>query len=682
MLLLTRVVALAAALACTSPVLAAPVLIKVDPAAGTPTSTRPDGLVVASVEAAVDLAAGERARGNDVVIELAAGIHRLHRTIKFTKAHSGTREAPLVIRAAAGARAFLVGSRLLPAHPAQSPTPNPASSAAGTLLQVDLPDDVLQALHTETPRGFPLPQTAAPAEFFVGGRRLVPARWPDTGYYESEAVGREQAKPIISVPAAEVAKWKDDADQIWVAGYWGFDWHFETAPLRDLDATAGTITLAPLSGPYKVQARPRFFIYNAKSELDAPGEYYLDRKARRLEYFAPNDASAAREVEVPRLDTLVTFDGVSDVRFENVGLAYSLGDALTVTNSKNITFSGCFLGHTGSRGALVRGGEAVVFSRCVIADTGETGIDLIGGNRTQLQPSRHTVEDSLMTHYGETLKTYRPAIKLAGVGQIVKNTLMIHGPHFAIWFQGNDHQIIGNEFADNTTETLDSGAIMCGRDWSARGLEISHNLFRNGHPYSHRDFGTPAIYLDDFISGEIIEKNVFYDYDMGVFINGGRDNRVLDNVFLKIARSPIEVQNLASSKHAQNMSKPDSMLQKNLNAVPWSGTLWLSKYPDMRLQSQDTYAPFNTRVEGNISDSEPLVVFKHEAEPFVAQEGNTILSASGLKDFKLPPDVGPAGVAPYIAALLHGQRPQQAFLVQRDRLDLLPFYDQAEPFLR
>ena len=51
--------------------------------------------------------------------------------------------------------------------------------------------------------------------------------------------------------------------------------------------------------------------------------------------------------------------------------------------------------------------------------------------------------------------------------------------HEAVQFYGNDHIIEENEFAHVTTIAYETGALYGGKDLSARGTVISHNLFRN-----------------------------------------------------------------------------------------------------------------------------------------------------------------------------------------------------------
>lgn len=652
-----------------------PLAAGVSPDDGSSPATSP--VIASDFGRALEMAGEARARGDSVVIELQPGIYRLASPIELNRSHSGSPDAPLVIRVAGGGRATFYGSTRLEAHAASADAPlSPAMAASSPLLQIDLPEDVFLRLQPEQPRGFPLPPRRSPVEFFVGRKRLVSARWPNDGYFIPQVLDNDQRSPELAVPAAQIKHWALERDTLWVGGYWGFDWHYETAPVARLDPGRGAMVLAPLSGPYQIQRQPRFFVYNALSELDAPGEYFLDRPGRRVLYYPPTGAVEPQEVEVPVLEHLLRINDSSDIRFENIGFAYALGDALKIIDAHRVTFSGCFIGHTGSRGAVISGGSGDTLSRCVVTDTGETGVEMTGGDRSTLEPAGHAIDHSIITGFGASLKTYRPAVWIDGVGQVVKNSLIAHGPHVGIWFMGNDHQIIANEFTDTQTETLDSGTIMTGRDWTARGLVISNNIFHNIRAYSSIAFGTPAIYLDDFVSGILIMSNIFCNIDVGVMINGGRDNKVFGNTFFRIAQQPIIVQSLADSKHARLMALPDSVLMKRLNSVPWTGPVWSRQYPELKALHHDQFSPMNTQIKFNWSDKTPLVDVQRSAGPFVSSLDNVSLA-------QFPPcpphplfrvdDLSEAADFAFAAESANNRIPPT---VAYNRVPILPFYSE------
>ena len=68
-----------------------------------------------------------------------------------------------------------------------------------------------------------------------------------------------------------------------------------------------------------------------------------------------------------------------------------------------------------------------------------------------------------------------------------------------------------------------------GSDYAERGVIVRHNYFHHTGGYG---MGSMAVYLDDCASGALVYGNIFYKTSRAVFIGGGRDNTVENNVFV------------------------------------------------------------------------------------------------------------------------------------------------------
>src|SRR6266508_2236872 len=78
-------------------------------------------------------------------------------------------------------------------------------------------------------------------------------------------------------------------------------------------------------GPGDLHAgRQPAYVENALEPLDQPGEWYLDRSARRV-YYAPRSGENLRtaDVQAPRLETLLAGANVSNVTFSGIQFAYA-----------------------------------------------------------------------------------------------------------------------------------------------------------------------------------------------------------------------------------------------------------------------------------------------------------------------------------------------------------------------
>ena len=131
-------------------------------------------------------------------------------------------------------------------------------------------------------------------------------------------------------------------------------------------------------------------------------------------------------------------------------------------------------------------------------------------------------------------------------------------------------------------QTSDAGAIYSGRDWGARGNQVQYNYL---HDISSvfQGYGVHGIYLDDCLSGILVQGNVLYKITgHGILHGGGRDNVMVNNI---IARSG---EGIAADSRCvdwlpngtpNNIPGDSWNLLEKLNNVGYQQEPWLSKYP-------------------------------------------------------------------------------------------------------
>jgi hypothetical protein len=177
-------------------------------------------------------------------------------------------------------------------------------------------------------------------------------------------------------------KWKD-LSQAEVFTVYGHGWHFAMSPIRNVDQKARTITMQRVSRPlYRLN---RYFIQNVLDALDAPGEWYLDRKASIL-YFYPPDGGIKGEVIAPVIDNIVEVRGTIPFPYDYLNMAYRgpldktpmPADAPPMNPVENLVFAG--LDFEGARQDALRitGARNCQVLRCRIANVGNTGVNLGG----------------------------------------------------------------------------------------------------------------------------------------------------------------------------------------------------------------------------------------------------------------------------------------------------------------
>ncbi|MDD8026393.1 MAG: right-handed parallel beta-helix repeat-containing protein [Acidobacteriota bacterium] len=515
---------------------------------GEPNAERTDGpfATLGKARQAVREALAAPSRG--VTVWIAAGTYRLDSSWRLDKADSGRPGRPVRWRALPGASVRITGDKPLSSF---APLDDPAvllrlaSGARAHVLAADLKAQGLSDFGTIEPRGSP------GLELFFRRERMPLAAYPDDGWlriadvpqagpkrfheglarekrFDGVPVGRHYGR--IAYEGDRPSGWSD-AGEIYIHGYWTWDWNDSVQRVASIDRRRREITLAEPHHGYGYTKNQRFRFLNVLEELDRPGEWILDRAAGKI-YFWPPEAPGAGDVTVSMLaEPLLSVEGASDVSIEGLALAESRGPGAVLRGASRVRLAGCELVNLGGDAVVIEGGEADEVRSCDIHDLALGGIRLVGGDRKTLVPAGHSAVNNDIYRFSRWIRTYQYAVRLEGVGAVAAHNRIHDAPHEAISLSGNDHVIEYNEIFDVCRETGDSGAFHTGRDWTWRGNILRYNYIHDlKGPGLH---GVMGIYLDDWGSGFTILGNLLVRAGRSIMIGGGRDNLVENNVVIE-----------------------------------------------------------------------------------------------------------------------------------------------------
>jgi hypothetical protein len=536
----------------------------------------------------------ERAGAAPAEIVLAPGLHAVARTVAIG-ASSGVR----VIEAMPGARVTgaLVGRADAWVQPTEAELARFPAEARGRIRAWRLPADAAAAIAGPVHSGHGIETAAVHSELFVGERALSLARWPNEGFAEIGAIVDPGSAPrdamddipadkrvvapdrggvFVPKDAARAARWSAAPDA-WALGFWNWDWSHEQLPVAGVDASTGAVTLG-LPHRYGLAARGRFFVLNVAAELDAEGEYWIDRGARTVYAWLPAGAGGAACALTACGEPLLRLDGARDLVVRGVRFEWTRGAAVEAGGCERVAFESCEFRAIGTR-AIRLDGRGNRVARCVFRDVGGTGVLLSGGDRPTLARGENAVEDSVFEECGRVLRSYSPAVVVEGVGNRVSHCAIRRHPHIALWFRGNDHLVEANEFAEVVYETGDAGAVYCGRDWTAQGTVIRGNLFRDIRGSDARFQN--GVYLDDMASGIAVEDNTFVRCNWGVLVGGGRDVTLRRNTFAACAKA-VSWDARGVGWMAEQLRDPQSStLLRRYAEMPVESEPWKSRYPHL-----------------------------------------------------------------------------------------------------
>lgn len=445
------------------------------------------------------------------------------------------------------------------------------------ILTIDLSDLGIE-LHELGNRGFRRAYVNAPNELFINGKAQSIARYPKKGiiYYEDGDIIESGSKPkdedyeckpaIVKIRDSHIEKW-GEAKHAYLAGYPNSAWADECVKIAKIDTKEKTVTTAqPHLFGYHFTHHSGYYIVNLLEELTDEGEYYIDIDDKKL-YFIPEKGVDIKNatIQISALDKVmiaienassVVFDGITVENTRNIGIYIEGGEGCVIRNCtfRNIGIiaiqvgmgatplehglNNCHGMHSPKAKPFVpmkrevgswheyiyefaawdnNGGKNHSIESCKIYDTGAGGILLGGGNRKSLTPAGNRVYNCEFYSVNRLDKTYKAAVNLMGVGNVVSHCYMHDLPGMAIYMHGNDHLIEYNEICRVVLEVSDSGAIYMGRDMSEVGNVFRNNYFHDIKNSVETGLGACAIYFDDWDIFNAVYDNFFVRIDGGGF---------------------------------------------------------------------------------------------------------------------------------------------------------------------
>ena len=169
-----------------------------------------------------------------------------------------------------------------------------APESRGHVVVADLPAQGITDYGKLRVAGFGPANPPAEAELFFEDEPMTLARWPNRGF---RGVKAKQSDQVVIVDTDRMARWTAESDP-WVFAYWQYDWAELYEPLAGVDAARQALlrsaNIRPVFGLTPKEAR--WYGFNLLSELNAPGEYYLDRVHGLLYFWPPRRRPAVLSI--------------------------------------------------------------------------------------------------------------------------------------------------------------------------------------------------------------------------------------------------------------------------------------------------------------------------------------------------------------------------------------------------
>jgi hypothetical protein len=342
------------------------------------------------------------------------------------------------------------------------------------------------------------------------------------------------------------------------------DWLVNVLPVK-ADAKAGEVRFG-MKSLCGLSAGRRCYVRNVFEELDASGEWYLDKQTGTL-YFWPPDGKqpADGDVTLPVLDRLVEFKGdqvtgkyVSNVRFKGLkfrettamelgGVEFPMAGAIRFSGATKCAMEDCELTDLAANAVLIDSScKDLAIAGCNFARIGANGI--VQPPADECAPkdfmTRHRIAGNDFSHCSQLHKGCA-AVQLYYGGNVIEYNYIHDQPRWAValpFIRGGHNIVRYNEMRRTCLETGDCGPIHVSRgpDKDVAGGEISYNLIVDSPGMITGQDGqivSPyycwGIYLDGLATGYHVHHNIVANNSSGgVFIHGGDGNIFENNIFL------------------------------------------------------------------------------------------------------------------------------------------------------
>jgi len=375
------------------------------------TAARPFASLERAREAVRALKSAGRIPSHGLNVWLHGGDFPRTNALELTAADSGTEGAPIVWRTERDGGVRLLGGRRLGGF---GPVTNAAvlarlaGAARSNVLQADLRGLGVREFGGMKSRGFGRPTTPAHPELFFAGRPMPLARWPNgdawehiAGFPEGSGKNDDHGGDIGGLPGGFLyagdrpRRWQKTGD-LWVHGYWAWDWANSYERVTVLDLERRLIRTAEPYGLYGFRKGQRFQFLNVLEELDQPGEWYLDRTAGLLYFWPPSPAGSSDTVLSLLDQPLIRLVDAEHVVIRGLVLEATRSSGVEIRGGADCRVESCVLRNLGNWGVVIEGGRHHGVAGCDVIDTGDGGVSMTGGDRKTLAPAAHYVED---THF-------------------------------------------------------------------------------------------------------------------------------------------------------------------------------------------------------------------------------------------------------------------------------------------
>lgn len=389
----------------------------------------------------------------------------------------------------------------------------------------------------------------------------MPEGTPSTVGYHTDCQSFEFEEGDIS------NKWKNMEDVEVIVYHFWTDSHL---PIHTVDEQSNIVKFKHKAGKVFTddfsENGARYIVENVFEELDAPGEWYLDRSTGNLWYYPfPGEEIETSQVVAPVAEQLVYFAGdpmkqrpVKNIHFRNLEFCYtswelpegnsndqqgsaSVPAAVSLNGAQNCSFVHCRFTNLGTWAVELNEGCSDNIFYCNEIGHIAAGGFRINGGRYNDHPFLRTYSNQIamnhIHHYGEVYPSAVGVLLQHTEGNRISNNLIHHGYYTGIsigWEWGYQRSTSRDNIIEfNHIHHIGQGLLSdMGAIYTlgvSPGTVIRNNLI---HDVDANHYGGWGIYNDEGSTHILVENNVVYNTKFAAYnIHFAKEVTVRNNIF-------------------------------------------------------------------------------------------------------------------------------------------------------
>ena len=590
-----------------------------------------------------NLPATDKAKG--VTVYFRGGEYQWTEMLEFTQEDSGTENGRIVYRNFPGETPVMSGGYKVDGQRFQKISDNSvksrlSSKAQRNVLVIDLKAmglyDKMGSVSRVGQNEF-LGNSPAGMEIFINDSAYEMSRWPNrdkyglsqfttisdvkvqanTWVYATSGQGEPRWSegdelPVLGVndeTAERINGWESVSD-VHIIGPVGWEFSECGCEVVQWDESNQALTLDyGAEGGYRADGR--FYFRNVLEELDAPGEYYLDRVEGKFYIYPKTDddiSTADIHLSVFNDDYMIKMDKLSYVDFKGLKFRYSQTSGLILNDVHDVSFNNCDFSDFGNKAVIINGkfitpsvtentdykltNKNISISNCKFENMGHGAVAISSGNYYTLEDSNITVENCLFKNMCRIKTTYAPAVRVEGGGITIRNSTIDGSAGTLMQFTGYNNLVEYNELANGLKETSDMGMIYGGM-FPYVGTEVRYNYIHDTSEYVRKNdikksinvngFEAPfrvGIYSDNGADGINVNHNIIENIPVG-FMCVGSFSKVNNNIFVDCVESIYMRYNDRIQSSGWKEESIQYFFKMGLDKEN-SNSAWMEKFPETK----------------------------------------------------------------------------------------------------